>query len=170
LATDSNREVASTADALIEKAGYLGKQIDMKFTAADGRAVDLAALRGKVVLVDFWATWCGPCMNEMPHVKDVYAKYRDRGFEVIGVSLDGDGITKGIQSGVRTQEDFLAFLEREKMPWPQHYDNLGWKNEFAQKFSIKSIPAVFLLDRDGRVIATELRGEGFEHRVRQALE
>ncbi|HRP05553.1 MAG TPA: TlpA disulfide reductase family protein [Opitutaceae bacterium] len=165
----ANLDVASMAAALIDKNGFHGKPIEMKFTAADGQAIDLANLRGKVVLVDFWATWCGPCMNEMPNVKAVYAKYHSQGFEVIGVSLDGGGITKGIQSGVKAREQFLAFLEREQMPWPQHYDNLGWKNEFAQKFKIKSIPAVFLIGRDGRVISTEARGESLEPQVRKAL-
>ncbi len=164
-----NPEVAALAKVFMEKAGYRGKPIEMKFTAADGREVDLAKLRGKVVLVDFWATWCGPCMLEMPNVKAAYAKYHQQGFEVIGVSLDGGGITKGIQSGVRTREHFLAFLEREKMPWPQHYDNLGWKNEFAQKFKIKSIPAVFLIGRDGLVLSTDARGESLEPQLRKAL-
>jgi thiol-disulfide isomerase/thioredoxin len=151
------------------KLSFIGQPLEMKFTAADGHEVDLAAYRGRVVLVDFWATWCGPCMAEMPIVKAVYAKYRDQGFEVIGVSLDGGGITKGIQSGVKTREDFLAFLEREQMPWPQHYTNEGWKNEFAQRFGIKSIPAIFLIGKDGNVLSTDARGESLEPQVRQAL-
>jgi peroxiredoxin len=108
-------------------------------------------------------------MLEMPNVKAAYEKYRSQGFEVIGISLDGGGITKGIQSGVKTKEHFLDFLQRESMPWPQHFDNLGWKNEFAQKFKIKSIPAVFLIGRDGRVISTEARGESLEPQIRKAL-
>jgi thiol-disulfide isomerase/thioredoxin len=161
--------LASFGEDWGRKLGYVGQTIEMKFTAPDGVQVDLANYRGRVVLVDFWATWCGPCMAEMPTVKAVYAKYRDQGFEVIGISLDGGGITKGIQSGVKTTEDFLAFLQREQMPWPQHFTNQGWKNEFAQRFGIKSIPAIFLIGRDGKVVSTEARGESLEPQVRQAL-
>ncbi|MBI2513954.1 MAG: TlpA family protein disulfide reductase [Opitutae bacterium] len=153
----------------VRKLGLVGQTMEMKFTAADGTEVDLAALRGKVVLVDFWATWCGPCMNEMPNVKAVYAKFHAQGFEIVGISLDGGGITKGIKSGVKTREDFLAFLKREEMPWPQHFANEGWKNEFAQRFGIKSIPAVFLIGKDGKVVSTEARGEALEAQVRRAL-
>jgi peroxiredoxin len=123
----------------------------------DGKPLSLAGYRGKVVLLDFWATWCGPCVGELPNVLKTYAKYHSQGFEIIGVSLDDD----------RTK--LLDFLKQKGMSWPQFFDGKGWKNELAVKYGIESIPATFLLDSQGKIIAADLRGEALEQAVGKAL-
>lgn len=131
----------------------------LQFRAIDGREVDLAKLRGKVVLVDFWATWCGPCKEEIPTVVAAYQKYHEQGFEVIGISLDEN-------SGRQTLLDYIA---AHGMSWPQHFDGQGWKNQFAVKFGIQGIPAMFLLDQEGRLVSTNARGPMLELEVRRLL-
>jgi len=128
-----------------------------KETATDGTVIDLAAYKGKIVLVDFWATWCGPCVQELPNVLSAYEKYHAQGFEVIGVSLDKDGAA------------LAAFTKEHKMAWPQIFDGLGWKNKLAQAYGIQSIPATFLLDGEGKIIAKGLRGEALANKVGEAL-
>src|SRR2546428_11372592 len=83
---------------------------DVKFTAVDGREVDLAKLKGKVVLVDFWATWCGPCVGEVPHVVETYKKFHDKGFEIVGISLD------------QNKDALVNFTKSHGMTWPQYFD------------------------------------------------
>lgn len=124
----------------------IGKPVDIRFTALDGREVDLAKLRGKVVLVDFWATDCGPCVAEMPEIKAVYDKFHDKGFEIIGISLDSKEAT------------LRRFIRDKKLPWPQHFDGKGWENRFAQQFGIFSIPTAWLVNRRGNLAYTETRG------------
>jgi thiol-disulfide isomerase/thioredoxin len=153
-----------------------GRPMEMRFKAVDGREVDLAKLRGKVVLIDFWATWCGPCIAELPNVKHVYQTYRDRGFEVIGIALEnadlraGDTPEQEAAKHAAAKAKLLAFVEKEGLPWPQHYDGRYWNNEISRgRFNINAIPATFLLDRDGVVAFVNIRGPQLETEVRRLI-
>jgi thiol-disulfide isomerase/thioredoxin len=122
-----------------------GKPVDIRFQAIDGRHVDLAKLQGKVVLVDFWATWCGPCVGELPHVKAAYEKYHAKGFEIVGISLDHDK--------ARLQE----FVKSQGMAWPQYFDGKGWDNLISTKYGIRGIPTMWLIGKDGNLADTNAR-------------
>jgi len=124
---------------------YVGKQITLKFHAADGSPVDLAELHGKVVLVDFWATWCGPCMREVPNVVAAYQKYHDKGFEIVGISLD------------KSKDAMLSVAAQKGMTWPQYFDGKGWENEVSTAFHVRQIPTMWLVGKNGRVATTEAR-------------
>ena len=113
----------------------------------DGKPVSLADYRGKLVLLDFWATWCGPCIAELPNVKAVYEKYHDKGFEIIGISLDTD------EAALR------KFIKENQLPWRQVFDGKRWKTPLVQQYGVRGIPAQFLIDREGRVISVEARGK-----------
>ncbi len=133
------------------------KPLDLQFTAADGAEVDLAKLRGKVVLVDFWASWCGPCIAEMPNVVAAYKKLHEKGFEIVGISLDQD---KGKME---------AAMKKHGMTWAQYFDGKGWQNKISSGFGIESIPAVWLLDKKGMLRETELRGAALAANVEKLL-
>jgi peroxiredoxin len=123
----------------------------------DGQPLSVSMYRGKVVLIDFWATWCVPCVAEMPNVRRAYDTYHDQGFEVIGVSLDKD------------REKLLNYISRRGIPWPQYFDGRGWSNKLSQRCEIRGIPATFLLDRNGIIIGINLRWGALERAVAKAV-
>ncbi|MBJ7258228.1 MAG: TlpA family protein disulfide reductase [Chthoniobacterales bacterium] len=152
-AKDEDKEISDAAKSSLALMEMRGKPLELSFTAVDGKKVDLADLRGKVVLVDFWATWCPPCVEEVPQLVETYEKFKDRGFEVVGISLDRD---KG------ALEKFTA---ENKMTWPQFFDGKGWDNELAKRFNIQSVPTMWLLDREGKLVDA-----GPRNRLQEAIE
>lgn len=132
------------------------KPLEMKFTAVDGREVDLSKLQGKVVLIDFWATWCGPCVAELPNVLKAYKELHPKGFEIVGISLDQD------------KAALESFVKERGMEWPQYFDGKGWQNEISTKYGISSIPAMWLVNKKGMVVSTNARG-GLEENVAKLL-
>jgi thiol-disulfide isomerase/thioredoxin len=122
-----------------------------------GQPLSLAKYKGKVVLVDFWATWCGPCMMELPNVIKTYEKFHPKGLEIVGISLDDD------------KERLAGFLKQKNVPWQQFFDGKKWGNKLAVKYGIQSIPSTFLLDGEGKIIGRDLRGPDLEQAVSKAL-
>lgn len=122
------------------------KPLDLKFTAVDGTLVDVSKMRGKVVLIDFWAVWCHSCMEQMPEVIAAYNKYNDKGLIVIGISLD-------------EKKDLMLSKVKEKgMVWPQYYDGKNFENEISTHYGISAIPVLWLVNKKGMVVETEANG------------
>lgn len=136
---------------------------EFEAVSTDGDTFGRTELPGRVTLLDFWATWCGPCRAELPNLKAAYAKYHDAGFDILGISLDNEKS--------KDQQAFLAWCEENDMPWPQVYDGKGWSARLAGEFGVRSIPFALLVDDQGNVIAAdnELRGEALSEAVAEAL-
>lgn len=130
---------------------------DINLPNQDGQVVPLSSLRGKIVLVDFWAQWCRPCRMENPNIVDAYQKYKDRGFEVYGVSLD------------RSKDKWLQGIEEDGLGWTHVSDLKYWQSEAARIYNITAIPASFLLDRNGIIIAKNLRGQLLHQKLKEIL-
>jgi len=175
LSVNPNIAVTTRAQAELARIAAERKPLELAFTAVDGRAVDVAKLRGKVVLVDFWATWCGPCIAELPNVKAVYEKYHAQGFEIIGISLENPRYAKTDTPEQRAEklaaakEKLETFTVKEAMPWPQYFDGEWWQNPIAKRYAVNAIPAMFLLGPDGKVVTTTARGEKLEAEVKRLL-
>jgi thiol-disulfide isomerase/thioredoxin len=118
---------------------------------ADGKILKVSDLKGKVVLIDFWASWCGPCRKENPNVVKLYQKYADKGFTILSVSLDKD------------KNAWLEAIKRDNLSWPNHVSDLkAWANEAAQLYKVTGIPFTVLLDQEGKIIDKNLRGVELE--------
>ena len=137
---------------------------DIRLPNPQGKASSLSSLRGKYVLLDFWAAWCGPCRRENPNIVRVYNLYRDKGFTVYSVSLDG------LPQQPNAKQAWTDAIKADGLVWEHHVSDLkGWQSEVTRPYEIKSIPASFLLDTEGRIIGKDLRGAALERRLRQVL-
>jgi thiol-disulfide isomerase/thioredoxin len=131
------------------------------FTAKDmtGKDLTLDQYKGKVVLLDFWATWCAPCVAEMPNVAAAYKKYKAKGFDVVGISLDE----------AQDRAAVNAFMKKYGMAWRQVYEGKGWESEIAAKYQVQAIPFGLLIGKDGKIAAVNVRGEELEPAIAKAL-
>jgi thiol-disulfide isomerase/thioredoxin len=153
LAASGDARVHQLGDKLaagLRRLAILGKPLVLDGMLLDGRRFEQKSLAGKVVLVDFWATWCGPCVAEMPNIRAQYEKYHDRGFEVVGISLDDD------------RAAVAQFVEANGLPWPVILDGRNAEHSVADRYEIKALPTLFLIGRDGNVLSLLARGKDLE--------
>ncbi len=135
-----------------------GEAPEISLMDPDNQTIKLSSLKGKIVLIDFWASWCGPCRRENPNVVKLYQKYQNKGFEILGVSLDSDG------------NRWKAAIKSDNLTWKHGSDLKGWRSAPAKVYQVHSIPQTFLLDKEGKIIAKGLRGEALEAKLAELLD
>lgn len=132
---------------------------DIELNDQNGKSIKLSTIvpNNKITMIDFWASWCGPCRAEMPHVVELYKKYKSKGFEIVGVSLD------------KNKESWIKAIQTLNMPWPQISDLKGWKSKGAASYDITAIPATVLINQKGEIVAKNLRGEELSKKLDELL-
>lgn len=130
---------------------------DIALSDTTGKPVTLSSLRGKYVLIDFWASWCGPCRNENPNVVRMYNKFKDKGFEIYSVSLD------------QSKVNWTKAIRNDGLTWTHVSDLKYWQSAAAQQYGVQAIPQTFLLNKEGKIIAKNLRGEALEKKLAEVL-
>jgi peroxiredoxin len=131
---------------------------DIEFPSPSGEMISLSSLQGKVVLLDFWASWCRPCRAENPNVVKMYNAYKDKGFEIFSFSLDQD------------KAKWINAIQKDGLVWENHSSDLkGWNTETLPLYGLKGIPFTVLIDRDGKIIETNLRGQALENKLKTIL-
>jgi thiol-disulfide isomerase/thioredoxin len=131
--------------------------IPFEVKGLDGKTISIEKLKGKVVLIDFWATWCGPCRSEMPKVISLYNEFHSKGFEIIGISLDD------------SRSVLERYLQDNKMTWPQYFEGTKWDNSVAKRYGVHSIPSTFLVDRQGNIRYKAVRGRELARAVEKLV-
>ncbi len=145
----------------VSKNTVVGKKfVDLEMLTPEGNPIKLSdyAGKGKIVLIDFWASWCGPCRREMPRLVEAYAKYKDKGFEIVGVSFDRDG------------DSWIKGIKDLNITWPQMSDLKYWESEGAKVYAIRSIPHVVLLDKDGTIVSRGLHGDELQEKIKELMD
>ncbi|WP_439183870.1 redoxin domain-containing protein [Carboxylicivirga taeanensis] len=133
------------------------RAVDFNFTTLNGEEISLDYFQGKVLMIDFWASWCGPCVKELPHVKELYEKYNDKGFEVLGVSLDSK------------EKSWLTAIEKFNLNWHNYSALNKWDCDFAKKYFVRGIPYNVIIDQNGNIVAKGIHGKQLESTIEQLL-
>ncbi|MBV8255981.1 MAG: TlpA family protein disulfide reductase [Chitinophaga sp.] len=143
------------AEEIARKTGIGATAMNFKQNNVGGKAVQLSDYRGKYVLLDFWASWCGPCRAENPNVLDNYEKYHSKGLEILGVSLDN------------SKDAWVKAIKDDGLTWEHVSDLKGWKNQVAKEYNIRAVPSNFLIDKEGKIIGVNLRGDELTQKLQE---